>query len=492
LYAYRGQFKLSLTTLYQIRKQWFNDSRSHVAYAIQFFEYDKYFSAAGLLDCESVQVNSAVCLEDDTKQQTWYFLVDSSEPNIQQHEISQSESFAQKLLERRIGDEVVLRETSFSRDTRKIVNVVSQYQYALWESLDLIQHRFPDAVGVWSVNIKPDEFDAGMPESIANVVNSNTEVFEYVETVYKQTGLPIATFAKFVQRDIISVRDGLIHHSELGIRCCQGDQQERDQALSQIAVASIKLVIDLITLLTLHHLNAADVVVGAFGRLCIAQSEIDQLQEVIERNKAWQTKESYGIGKDGDYFVLEPKSQDSVRQYNEHLQKVLHWIDLHCDVVPCRAALDLAPETKREMETLIGASALSTLLIASEPGYLLYSDDWALRQVAKAKFNIEGVWTQIVLMQCCTQAAIDRSDYSQMVIRLVQLNHHYTSIDALVLVEAARQANWMVKPPLASLLRFLGADSSASLLTFIHDSERLSFASTRRCCIKRGCGRVRT
>jgi hypothetical protein len=328
------------------------------------------------------------------------------------------------------------------------------------------------------VNIKPDEFNSGMPESIATVVNSNTDVFEYVETVYKQTGLPIATFAKFVQRDVISVRDGLIHHPGLGIRCCQGDQQERDRALSQIAVAPVKLVIDLITLLTLHNLNAADVVVGAFGRLCIAQSEIDQLQDVIERNKAWQTKESYGIGKDGDHFVLEPNSQEAMRQYNDHLQKVLHWIDLHCNVLPCRAALELAPATKREMETLIGASALSTLLIASEPGYVLYSDDWALRQVAKAKLKIEGVWTQIILMQCSTQGAIERPDYSQMVMHLIQLNHHYTSIDAPVLVEAARQADWMVKPPLTSLLKLLGADESTSLLTFVNDSERSSLDTT--------------
>jgi len=49
---------------------------------------------------------------------------------------------------------------------------------------------------------------------------------------------------------------------------------------------------------------------------------------------------------------------------------------------------------------MIGPLFVDTLLIASEPGNLLYSDDERLRSFAKTEFKVDGVWTQTVLMHC--------------------------------------------------------------------------------------------
>jgi tetratricopeptide (TPR) repeat protein len=477
LYAFREMFQKFLETLYQIRQQFFSDSRAHVAYAIEFFEYDQHPDVVGLLAHKLVEQDVAVCLEDEAGQTSWYVLVDKSVSDVHHKEISLFDSFGQKLLNKQIGEEVVLRETSFSRDSRKIAQIVSKYVYALWESLDLVNHRFPDATGLWTVKVNPAEFETGMPQSIASVVDSSRETHQFAEDLYKRNGIPLGTFAKLVQRDVLEVRSGLISNPELGIRCCRGDQEERTHAILLLSSQPVKLIVDIVTLLTLHDLNAADIVVQAFSQLGIAQSTIDLLQSEIEQNKARQTKETLTIGKDGDHFVIQEVPSELVQKYTEHLQNIQDWIEKNCDVLPCTVALDLAPGTRQELEKLIGSSFTETILIASEPGHLLYSDDWVLGQVAKAKFGIERVWTQVVLMQCQAQALIDRLDYSQMVIKLVALNHHYTSIDAATLIEAARQADWLLKLPLTPLLKFLGIDNPNRSLILNDNQERLSVAS---------------
>jgi len=44
-------------------------------------------------------------------------------------------------------------------------------------------------------------------------------------------------------------------------------------------------------------------------------------------------------------------------------------------------------------------------------------------------------------MQCHANALIKKSDYCQMIIKLVALNYKYISIDADILIEAARLSN---------------------------------------------------
>ena len=87
-------------------------------------------------------------------------------------------------------------------------------------------------------------------------------------------------------------------NSKLGIRCSIGDIEERTDVLNLLNHSQPKLVVDVISLITLHCLDAADIVVSTFGKLCIAQSTIEELQNIIiKREGMWSKREGMIVGK---------------------------------------------------------------------------------------------------------------------------------------------------------------------------------------------------
>ncbi|MEA5550868.1 hypothetical protein VB713_07750 [Anabaena cylindrica UHCC 0172] len=474
LYGLRGFKEKYFETLYQLRKIFFNHGKAHFNYFVAFIERET--NSNSLLEHTEVRANSAVCLQDQYGTPSWFILVDDDNVEVKQNEINLKDSLAQKLLGKVIGDEVTLKEDYISKDTRKIIDIKSKYVYAFQKSLELLASRFPDTPGFWTVKIDINESQDQLPKSIENVLDKSSDSSLELEKLYKQRGLPIGVFAKLAQRDVLSVWGGLISKEDLGIHCCIGTAEERNHANSLLVTKPIRLVIDIVSILTLHGLDAADVVVNVFGKLGIAQSTIDILQKALKDHRINESKQSAFFGKEGNKYFIHETAPEAVKTFADYLEKTISWIKTNCEILPCTAALDVGKDERFELQELIGTSFSDTILIASEPGNLLYSDDWILRQIAKAKFDIDGVWTQLVLMHCRTANVLEKDNYNEMVIKLVLSNYHYTSIDAHVLIEAAKKSDWLVKRPFTNLLNLL-RNRNVSLLILNEKIDRMSLNS---------------
>ncbi|MDF5731737.1 MAG: GreA/GreB family elongation factor, partial [Rhizonema sp. PD38] len=462
LYDVRGLREKYFETLYKFRKKFFNHGKAHFNYFVTFIQRET--DSNYLLEHTKVRVNSAVCLQDKYGTLSWFILVDDDNTEIEQDEINLKDPLAQKLLGKTIDDEVTIKEDYISKDVRKIIDIKSKYVYAFQKSLDLLSNKFPNTQGFWVVPIDINESKDELPKSIQNVLDKNNDNFIEVEKLYKQHGIPIGSFAKLVNRDVLSVWGGLINKEDLGIRCCTGTAEERSHANSLLVTKPIRLIIDIVSILTLHGLNAADVVVNVFGKLGIAQSTIDILQKALKDYRINELKESAFFTKEGNKYFIHETPPESVKNFADYLEKIILWINTNCEILPCHAALDIGGDERIELEKLIGTSFSDTILIASEPGNILYSDDWTLRQVAKAKFNIDGVWTQLVLMRCQNINILEKDNYNEMIIKLVLSNYHYIAIDEQVLIEAAKKSEWLVKEPFTNLLNILRNNGSVSLL----------------------------
>ncbi|WP_414571619.1 tetratricopeptide repeat protein [Nostoc sp. CCY 9925] len=475
LYGFRGFIEKYFEVLYQLRKKFFNQGKAHFNYFVAFLERET--NSNSLLEHTEVRANSAVCLQDKYGTSSWFILVDDENSEVKQDEINLKSFLAQKLLGKVIGDEVTLKDDYITQDTRKIIDIKSKYVYAFQKSLELLQSRFPETPGFWMVQIDINESKDQLPKSIQNVLDKSSENFLEVEKLYKQHGLPMGVFAKLVNRDVLSVWGGLINKEDLGIRCCIGTAEESNHANSLLITKPIRLIIDIVSVLTLHGLGAADVVVNAFGKLGIAQSTIDILQKALKDYRVNQLKESAFFRKEGNKYFIHETPPESVKSFADYLEKMISWINTNCEILPCNAALDIGRDERMELEELIGTSFSDTILIASEAGNLLYSDDLALRQVAKAKFDIDGVWTQLVLMHCQNINVFEKDDYNEAVIKLVLSNYHYTSIDAQALIEAAKKSDWLARRPFTNLLSLLSKNGSSNLLILNEQIDRMSLNS---------------
>jgi hypothetical protein len=421
----------------------------------------------------SVSIDSAVEVTDISGKKKWYIIEERRDPDFRRNEITPSHPLVQKLLGKTLGDKIVLTESVLTKEEGEVTEIKSKFIHALHESMDLYQQLFPDKPGLWSVHIGEPEKEGQIAKGfqvILDQITRNQERNLEAQRLYKERTLTIGSVASAFGDNILKVMSSFIANPDVGIICCQGDPAEREQALSLLE-SNIKLVVDLITLVTIHNLGVGDAIVKAFGELRVSQATIEELQSVIDERSTFKDRGFFSIGKEGDQFVKQEITPEEVSEHLSYLQSMMDWVETHAKVVPCKAGLSIARERKEQLSQALGQSSFETILIASEPNYVLFSDDWKLRSLAKYEHGSNGVWTQAVLMYSEKHQLLERAKYNEATIRLVVSNYHFTSIDPEVLLEAADKSEWFPKYPYTHLLATLseGKADEESALQFTRD-----------------------
>lgn len=460
LYVARNSAQRAFEIMYEIRRKFFNNGDAHLKYIGFFFQRGR--EEEDWLNVSEVQVDTAVCIEDDAGQKEWYIIEGRRDADMQRREINLEHPLTKKLLGKSVNDEVLIKESHISKEFGKIVETKSKYVHALHESLSLFEKLFPKTPGLWGVKIEQTEKQGDLPkgfQTILDEVSRQHETHQQVEQFYKEGKLTIGALANLIGRDVLAVWDGIIRTSDLGLKCCLGSVEERDQAIS-LLYDKPKVIVDIISLMTLHGINSDDIMIKAFGKFGIAQSTIELLTGIIEDRKTFRAEGFMTIGKEGDKFVKQEISSEDVRRNVEYLESITNWIDGNCNVIPVKAALNIKRDRKKRLEEMMGSSFIDTILIASEPANVLYSDDERLRSLAKNEFNVDGLWTQILLIHCLNNNILEKNKYDEMIVKLVCSHYYHTSIDADVLIEAARQSKWTSSEPYKTVLQVLRGKSS--------------------------------
>ena len=456
--------KRALDIMYEARRIYYTNPDAHLKYFGLFLGVEKQLGR--LLDLPQVQIGTAVCLDRSGKT-NWHIIEKRDDANPMPNELDANDDLVQQLLGKVVHDEIVLRETPFGTDIGKITDIQSKYTYAFQEICREFSDRFPGAQGLWAKKLDDsgEIDDSAKFQVLLDLTDKQREASRQTEEIYKRSPIPIGAFAELIGRNFLDAWSFLRSKPDLGIRCCVGDIEERTQALTLLGDSDFKLIVDLISLVTLYCLEAADTVVKTFGKLGVAQSTIDGLQRIIHEKKMEADREGIIVGKQGDRYVKQIITPEEVRREIESLKDLIKWIRENCEVLPCTAVLEMNLLRKREFDSVFQQSFIDTMLIASQPGHLLFSDDEPLRHYAKtnfssdagADFHIDGVWTQVVLENCVNRGFLNRTEYNKMTIKLVCSNYYHTKFDAEVLMEAARQSDWKPSEPYNSLVQALGS-----------------------------------
>ena len=463
LHKIASESKSALDIMYETRRIHDANPDVHLKYFGLFHEVGEQLGE--FLDSPQVQIGTAVCL-DISGETKWHIIEKRDDANPMPNEIDVNDVLAQQLLGKTVNDEIVLRETPFGQDIGKITNIQSKYTHAFQEICREFPNRFPKAQGLWATKLDDsDEIDDSEKfQDLLSLTDKQHEASLEVEEIYKEIPMPIGAFAKLMRRNILDTWGFLMGNPDLGIRCCIANLEEKTQAFALLEASQPKLVVDIISLVTLHCLGAADTVVKTFGKLRVAQSTLDVLQQIIHEREIVSDRESMTLVKQGDEYVKHLTTPEEVRNGIEHLQGIIKWITENCEVQPVTAALQINQLRKRKLDSVFQSTFIDTILIASEPGHLLLSDDEQLRRYAKTnfsidigtEFNIDGVWTQVVLEHCVNRNLLGRTEYNKMTIQLVCSNYYHTEFNAEVLMEAAKQSDWSPSEPYNSLVQALG------------------------------------
>lgn len=455
LLAIRNRYEKVFPVVYELRRTFFDNANAHMQYLSIFLQREK--DATDWLNVNKAEIDTAVCIEEEPHKREWYIIEDRKDSDAARREFNLNHPIVKKILGKTVGDDVLIVDNPYSKVTGKIVEIKSKYVYAFQESLASFEKLFPEASGIWRVRVGVPETKEAKPEgfeTIFGMISRQHDRGLQVERLYRRKKVTIGAFANLIGRNLLDVWSGLINIPDLGIICCNGNAEERRLARTVIDTGG-KLIADLISIMTLHITNSGDAIVQKFGKLGIAQSTIDLLSLIISERKGIQSKGFMVISKAEDKFFRQEISAEDIKRDLEYLEKITSWIEENCEVIPCSAALSVKRQQRKHLESLIGSSSIETVLIASEPGNILYSDDERLRSLAKGEFGVNGVWTQVLLMKCLNEGIIKREKYNESVIQLVSHSYRHTSIDAYILVEAAKQSAWSIKPPFITVLKIL-------------------------------------
>ena len=466
LHQIRLQPEKALKIMYEVRRTHFDNPDAHLRYIGTFFLVEK--EIPDVLNPTQVEKDTAVKI-NISDEDYWYIIEERVDADITRGERDIKDPVVQKMLGKIENDEIIFRETPGGPKIGKIVAIKSKFVHAHQESCGKYEHLFPTDQGMERVKLDDsaeiDEKEKFQP--IFDRIDQQQEYFDQIEKLYKQNNLTIGQFAQLVHSNSLDTWGPLMGNPALGIRCNIGDIEERNNALNLLNHSKPKLVVDIISLITLHSLDAADIVVSAFGKLCIAQSTIDELQRIIsEREGMWSKREGMIVGKRGDRYVKQIINHEDTKRGIEYLKNIIHWIRENCEVGQATVGLEMNQLRRRELNDMLQQHFLDTVLLASQPEHLLFSDDGRLRYYAETSLNsdaetnfqIDGVWTQVLLEHCFNKNLLDKDAYDEMTIKLVCSRYYHTQFDADLLMEVAKHSNWKLAEPYNSFVLALGEE----------------------------------
>ena len=459
LHQIRLQPEKALKIMYEVRRTHFDNPDVHLLYVKNFLSVEKEIPE--VLKPTQVEKDTAVKI-NISDEDYWYIIEEREDADIKRGERDVNDPFAQQLLGKEKN--VVVR---IGEKTVKIVDIKSKFSYAYQESFRKYESLFPTDQGMETVklDISVEIDDKERFQPMFDRIDQRQEYLDQIEKLYKENNLTIGQFAKLVGSNSLDTWGSLMGIPKLGIRCSIRDIEERSNVLNLLNRSKPKLAVDIISLITLHSLDAADIVVSAFGKLCIAQSTIDELQSIIsEREGMWSKREGMIVGKKGNQYIKQIIKPEETKQGIEYLKNIIHWIRNNCEVGQATAGSEMNQLRRRELNDMLQQHFLDTVLLASQPEHLLFSDDGRLRHYAKTSLNsdagtnfqIDGVWTQVLLEHCVKQNHLDKTDYDEMTIKLVCSRYYHTVFDADLLLETAKRSNWKISEPYNSFVLALG------------------------------------
>ena len=461
LYAARSFSRQAIDLLYETRRRFYDDNNAHLHYVGMAIKLEKEDS--DWIKTETVDVGTAVHVSEGNTTK-WYILEDrdNSDIDIQRGEINTKHTLAQKLIGKKVGDKIVLNKDPIKDSELEIIDIKSKYSYAANASLQFYEQLFPDKKGLKKIPVDLSKEENGLPDGMQVMldhVSRQQRRYIQVKDFYIKGGITIGGVAALLGTDIFETFTLLSSDPQTGIKCSLGSREEKREALL-VMEQKRHLVLDSISLITVYNLDISDILTSVFGNLGITQSTMDLISQAHIDIEMKQNKDYTVLGKNHNKFIKQEVSKADLKQQLEFIESFQQWTTKVLDVIPLENVVDIHRQIKSDLDKMLGKSFVDTVLLSTNRNYVLYSDDMKLRQQAATDFGIEGVWTQPLLTFCRDIKALEREDYNKLIIELSNSNYYHTSIDKFVLLEAAKQANWIPANPFLSVSRLLQGNYS--------------------------------
>lgn len=401
------------------RRVGFDRPRTHLAYILAFLNREE--SADVNLDPTCADVGCTVRLAGEEKTVT-YHIVSDKPADPTKGELLSSDSVAQRLMGKRVGDTVSWPETALGSQTSKVVEVLSTYVYAFQETLRDFRTWFPEVEGLFGFNA-----NTGGVDKLLEMMNRQQDYAEQLISLYQSGPVSVGMIAELMKASAIEVWSELTSRSDVRFIVSSGKTSDQEQEALQLR-RSRPLVLEITALCTVNYLKHLTKLPQLGGEILVPQSVVDVLGELLLKMKHSRPG-SLSLRKIEDRYYHHEVTSEEIRVKLEFIDQMLGFCRANCTVMPVPALVS-SPEAKvNRIKDMVGTAAMSAVLLALDKGAVLYSDDMRLRLLAQGEFGVYGVSTQSVLKRLKEREALSGDEFSRAVLSMVERQYFFMFLE---------------------------------------------------------------
>jgi predicted Zn-dependent protease len=438
---------------YQALRAHFDEEFAHGQYIAHFLRLSPQCRELGIAG--TAAPGMAICYrEEHADVDQWVVVEDEAEPDLALDDVGRDHPLSRALAGKKVGDVVTLPGNEVQPRTATIRDIVHKCVYRFRDCIARFQERFPGATACQPVHVgSGDEFD---PTPIIRKLEDRHRQIEMLDGLYRTRPMPFHVYAELAGVNEPEAWLHLVATLELGIRCFNGQGEELRAGLELVNQAKT-IIVDLTAILTLTQLGLLRVLGTAKRTTIVAQNTFDRLQHLVEEARDDGTAGgSFLLADDGGLARTEttPEQRESNRKFLAGMRDAVRE---RCRILPCLRSADLEPQRRERLIQVVGRHNLDSMLLASEPDAMLWTDDLILGIIGRADFQSPRVWTQVVLFVLQQGGTISRQEYDQAIAKLVGWHYHGIVWNADTLLAAAQIAGWqMHRWPAPQVTRGLG------------------------------------
>ncbi|HXJ92483.1 MAG TPA: hypothetical protein VMT20_06330 [Terriglobia bacterium] len=442
----------ALRFAYQVLRRNFQEPEAHRAYL-----------AALLVGGPRPSIPSAVVAgpgtavafkEDGSMQEEWRVIEEEFEPDATLQEIGPDHFIAKQLNGKRVGESFVLAQGSVTSTKATVTQILSKYVYRFQDCGGSWQRRFPGLPDIQSLRVikagpgGTQEFDlTDFFASLDRIVAHQEEVL----TSYRHQPIPIHVVAQALSRTEFEQMIRMALADEIGIRCCIGSAEERAEAISALK-NSEAIVLDLTAVATLSLLGAVDALEQFPTPILISELTLAELRNSLSTASSDDGEAGF-VGKEGSRYVLEQLAPEAQQERHQFLKSITERITARCTVVGCPELAAVESERREFLVKALGEHGAQSIVLATSPRRVLWTDDFVLSLVAKQEFGVRRIWTQVALQERAEVGAISPERFFEATARLIGCRYYFTSPSPQALTRAGSLADWdPVRRPLKQAL----------------------------------------
>lgn len=428
--------------LYEMRRKYYNEYSAHAEYVKSLLYKNINFESTPII----VDFDTAICLKNHFGIKEWFILEKRDDIISELKEINSNNLISKNTLGKFIGDITFIGKGVSLTDVT-IVDIKRKYIHALHESMEILKDSTDD-YGIHSIDLDLDEKKKFEP--IFDMLREQNKRRIETEKIFKEKLITVGALAEIRGSNVVETWVNIVNNPNLDLKCYSESNGEQNNIL--LLNEDIKLVIDLVSLLTIHEIKVADNIAKTFGKIGISRTTLDEIIRALHEQKNLKEREFFYTGVSNDEIVMQDSHPEIIQKNIKYLADLLDWIKNNCEIIPCSAALKINRTERAKYNYMLGKSFMDTILIASEKGNLLYSDDGPLRILAKQNYNVNGIWTQAVLIECLKRGDLKIEDYNKAINKLTRFSYHSTYYNVGVFLAAAEESGWV---PLNPYTRFV-------------------------------------